>query len=301
MARLTIVVVTLALFGVVFAGGLRAEDDGPGGWEAAERGDGANQEADTAGEKPRRSGDKAPSNEEMRDLLQKKAEENRAAAGESGSGDGAGEGTAGDEKPEKPKRAATPAQIKAFEAKLTQLSTSVEKADKLSERLPKIEEQVSAQIAKITDGAGKPVEIKTMQKELAENRPSMASRKYLALLTDLARFNQQISGIYLNCFVSAHRLGDSDLDYGDGPQERRDALKDSCSTKFIEAELRVADVYERLSDTAKMEQHYKRVLQVDKENVRVTTYFKEKQEREKQERENEKRKKDDDDKPRRPR
>ena len=185
------------------------------------------------------------------------------------------------EKPERVVRQASPAQIKEYEAKLSQLDKKVEQAKEMVDKLPKLQEHITAQLGKMTDGAGKPIDVAAVQKDLADKKASPATRKYHALMMDLVKFNQQISNQYLSVYVTAHRMDVDDVEYADELTSRRQAIEEAAAKSFVSSEINVAGLLARLGETAALDQTYTRILAVDKTNSQAQTHFKEKEEKQK--------------------
>jgi len=215
-------------------------------------------------------GPEAPSDDQLVEGLRKAADE---------SGKQAEEQKEAEEAEEAPKRPPTP-----FGRKLEEMEKLVRRAEELKAKIPDLEAKVNAAIAKLTDGSRKPVETKTLQQELAENRPSKAAKTYRDLTLTIAREYEKAKAPLLQAYKSGlalekMRTGEEDL------KVTAEAATVKAKEQIIEVLTTLVGVYERIHDAAHVTACYKQILMLDKENAAARAYFKELAEKAKREKE----------------
>lgn len=177
--------------------------------------------------------------------------------------------------PDKPKRPPTP-----YERKLEEIEDLVAKAKEHREKLPALETKINEEVAKLTDSAKNPVEPKQLREELAANRLTRASKTYRNLNLSLAKEWEKVKVMLFQALKSCMalektRTNDEDL------KVKGEALTASVKEQCVEVLLKLAEIYERISDEDSVTACYRQILAVDKDNAMARTYFKELEEKKK--------------------
>lgn len=162
-------------------------------------------------------------------------------------------------------------------AKAVELHAKVKKAQ---EKIPAVETKINEKIGKLTDGARKSVEPRTLQRELESKNPSMAARTFKKLTLQLAAVHEKIkTGLMgvLKQYLDVARTRRIDEDLKAKAQAEGAAVKEEC----IEVLSKLASLYERVAMAKKVTRCYKQMLALDKNNSAAKTYFKELKEKKK--------------------
>ena len=229
--------------------------------------DGAKAAPETGADAPKTDvPDTIPTDADLAKGLKEVVEEKKAEADEADDA----------EKPTAPKRRLTP-----YERTLQQAKTLVDNAAKQKAKIPAIEAKVNAKVAKLTDSAKNPVEVRTLQQELAENRLTRASKTYRDLNLAVAREYEKVKAMLFMALKNCLTLGKMKAPDED-TKVRGEALTASIKEECVDVLTKLAGLYERVSDTAKVTACYQQILAVDRENAAARTYFKELKEREKE-------------------
>jgi len=161
-----------------------------------------------------------------------------------------------------------------YEQKLVKLEADLAKTKEELGKIPAIETKVNELIGNLTDSAKKPVDLRTIQQELAEKRPSQAANEYKKLQLGLAAAYEKVKAELL-----AEIKASTDLDKLTTKDEalkgRNEDLRTGATTTCVEVLTKLVAIYERIGEAKQVENTYRLILALDKNNGAAIAYFRE--------------------------
>ncbi|MBN2583526.1 MAG: hypothetical protein JXL80_10690 [Planctomycetes bacterium] len=163
-----------------------------------------------------------------------------------------------------------------YERKLTEVDRLVAEAERIEEQVATVETKVNEKVAGMTDGAKRRADTAELREEIKEGHPSATAKAYRDLTLHLATAQQKLVTAYGKALGRCDKVVKIEAP-NESLKVRGDALLASLKDKTISALLKQATIYERVSETQKMDLCYKQILGIDKENSAALSYFKEKE------------------------
>jgi hypothetical protein len=167
-----------------------------------------------------------------------------------------------------------------YEQKLVKLEADVAKAKEELGKIPAIETKVNEVIGNLTDSAKKPVDLRVIQQELAERRPSQAANEYKKLQMGLAAAYEKVKGELLGAIKASTEL-DKMPTKDEALKGRNEDLRTGATTACVEVLTKLVAIYERIGEAKQVENTYRLILALDKNNGAAVAYFKEQEARKK--------------------